>query len=448
MPSRIEITALLLFTGWAQPQLSAGAAASAATQPEAEAVDSVGERCNLFISQLKNGDFAAAETLFAAKVKAALPEAKLAQVWKQLEAVSGPLKTWKIEGRTAVGPNERCEIALTFERNEQKGQVVIVPQSHEVTGLWFGPPTPRELSSGKPWPCAQSTSFHCEDVTVGRQPFVLGATVTAPTGPGPFPGVVLVAGSGPHDRDETIGPNKPFKDIAEGLAAHNIVVLRYDKRTFTYGTKMDPKATTVEEEVIADAVAAVDLVRKRVEVDRHRVFVVGHSLGALLAPEIAKRAGDVTGIVMMAASGRRLPAVVVEQMRYLGTPPAQLADAEKAANAWMQGSLPADATFLGAPVRYWTDLDKRNEVQLVKELKKPVLYVRGERDYQVTAEDEMAWKKGLAGVSQVEFATFPALNHLFIAGSGKSGPAEYQTPGHVDPSVLATLVSFVNEARH
>ena len=98
--------------------------------------------------------------------------------------------------------------------------------------------------------------------------------------------MVLVHGSGPNDRDETIGPNKVFKDLAWGLASRGVTVLRYDKRTYAYATKFDERAVkslTVQGEVIDDALAALQLLLNREEIDPQRVFLLGHSLGATLA---------------------------------------------------------------------------------------------------------------------------------------------------------------------
>ena len=140
-----------------------------------------------------------------------------------------------------------------------------------------------------------------------------------PKGAGPFPAAILVQGSGPQDRDETFGPNAPFRDLAWGLASDGIAVLRYDKRTHAYGTQMaaDPNIT-VREETTDDAVRAVDLLRSTPLVDPARVFLVGHSLGAYLAPRIAAQAaGRLDGIAMLEAPSTALPQLIVMQEEYL-----------------------------------------------------------------------------------------------------------------------------------
>lgn len=295
-------------------------------------------------------------------------------------------------------------------------------------------------------PYADAAKFRSEAVTVGADPWKLPGTLTIPIGGGRFPAAVLLAGSGPQDRDETIGANHVFKDLAEGLSSRGIVVLRYDKRTYAYKT-LDPQKTTVNEEVIQDGVAAVALLRARAEVAHGRIFVVGHSLGAVMAPEVAKKAGQIAGIVLLAPSARKLPAIIVQQMRYLGQASSkELAELERQANEISTHKMPPTQYFFGAPASYYYDLDARDEVAIARSLDVPLLILHGARDYQVIDEDIRIWQNGLKGDAKLRVETFPALNHLFIAGTGKPGPAEYDTPGHVDVAVIGTIASFIANA--
>ncbi len=119
--------------------------------------------------------------------------------------------------------------------------------------------------------------------------------------------MVLVHGSGPQDQDETIGPNKPFTDLAYGLASQNIAVLRYVKRTKQYGADSKSDAPfTVKDEVTDDAIAAVALLAKMPEVNKKQIYVLGHSLGGMLAPRIAAEDPQVAGIIIMAGTARPL----------------------------------------------------------------------------------------------------------------------------------------------
>ena len=142
--------------------------------------------------------------------------------------------------------------------------------------------------------------------------------------------MVLVHGSGPNDRDETIGANKPFRDLAWGLATRSIAVLRYEKRTKQYPGKLMATGVgqfTAQEESIDDALSAVGQLRGTEGIDPKRIFVLGHSLGGTLAPRIGQADPKITGLIIMAGSTRPLEDMVVEQTRYLislnGTPTAE-----------------------------------------------------------------------------------------------------------------------------
>jgi dienelactone hydrolase len=390
-------------------------------------------------SAIRDGDFSVATGHFSATMKAALSPAALEAVWKQTYAAQGQLLTWKILDRQNISGGDEVSVQLTFQSSTAISMLAVASQTGEVSALYF-----KRAQSNAPVtapPYAEQTKFHSEDVSVGG--YKLPGTLTIPNGNGPFPAVVLVHGSGPNDRNETLGPNHPFADIADGLSSQGIAVLRYDKRTL-----MRPAmVATVEDEVIDDAVAAIRLLRARRDVTGDRIFVIGHSLGAVLAPEIAKKAWPVAGIVLLAPSGRKLPQIVAQQARFLGqASPEQLVEIEREADELSAHKMAPSDTFLGAPASYYYDLDARDEVAIARSLDVPILILHGSRDYQVIDEDIRNWQNGLKGDAKVQVDTFPGLNHLFIAGAGKPGPAEYNTPGHVDVAVIATIASFVSNA--
>src|SRR5437762_6976086 len=173
--------------------------------------------------------------------------------------------------------------------------------------------------------------FKEQEVQIGKGEWVLPGTLSVPVGEGPFAAVLLVHGSGPNDRDETIGPNKPFRDLAWGLASQGIVVLRYDKRTKVYPEKMrDLLSTiTVKEEVIDDALDAVSLLRSIAEVSSQRIVVLGHRLGGYLLPRIGAADRGIAGLIVLAGLCRPFEDTILDQFTYIYSLTGTLSDEQQ-----------------------------------------------------------------------------------------------------------------------
>ena len=171
-----------------------------------------------------------------------------------------------------------------------------------ISGLSFRPST-AAVSEYRPPAYVDRNAFNETDVTIGNGEWALPGALTIPRGAGPFPGVVLVHGSGPNDRDESLGPNKIFRDLAWGLASRGVAVLRFDKRTFAHKSKYTPELIpkiTVKEEVVDDVLPAIDLLKGRQKIDPARIFILGHSLGGNLAPWIGSEDKSLAGLIIMA----------------------------------------------------------------------------------------------------------------------------------------------------
>ena len=265
--------------------------------------------------------------------------------------------------------------------------------------------------------------------------------------------VILVHGSGPSDADSTIGPNKIFKDLAWGLASRGVAALRYVKRT----RAVPAPVSSVKEEVLDAARAAVDLARTTPGLDRARVVVAGHSQGGYLAPRIAAEAPGVAGLVLLAAPSRPLQDSLVEQHAYFvkldpgSAEQKRLLAAARAFKARIEDPLlrPDDQVDLpgGGSERggYFLSLRGYRPTEAAAALSIPMLVLQGDRDYQVTAADLQGWKQALGTRTGVTTRRYPALNHLLIAGSGTPRPGEYQTPGHVAEEVVADIAAFVEK---
>ena len=252
----------------------------------------------------------------------------------------------------------------------------------------------------------------------------LPATIMMPADARDVPIVVMVHGSGALDRDETIYTNKPFRDIASGLARKGIATLRYDKRTYVY---RQPVAS-MDDETILDALSAIRLARRH----STRVYLLGHSLGAMLAPVIAERSEEpLAGIIMMAAPARDMEIVVRQQFDYLLPSGASPDFKEQQIENLRQRS-----------PHY---LQPQGQTAAARRLTLPMLILQGERDYQVTMEDYSLWQQVLKGKANVVYHSYPRLNHPFMEGDGKSTPMEYQMEGHVATYVIDDISSFIHQ---
>jgi fermentation-respiration switch protein FrsA (DUF1100 family) len=298
-------------------------------------------------------------------------------------------------------------------------------------------------------------TFHETEITVGNDDWHLPGTLTLPNGKGPFTGVVLVHGPGPDDRDETIYSNHMFKDLAEGLASRGFAVLRYDKRTFVYGAQMSGTSYTLQQETVEDAVRAAALLRAQPSINPRRVFVIAHSLGGYALPRIAKQDDKLAGAVVLAGNARPIEDVVLDQATYTTQARVNLtqneirrfdnlkAEVEKVKRL-QPGAKDTPPVVLGLPSAYLLDLKFYNPVAEMKGMSLPVLFLQGERDFQVTMKDFEIWRSGLAGRKAVSFHSYPALNHLFMAGEGKPTPAEYRIPSNVSAQVVGDIAAWLS----
>ncbi|MCX6144286.1 MAG: alpha/beta fold hydrolase [Ignavibacteriales bacterium] len=428
-----------------------GAALSPAQQTDQVRKDEPTAAGKVFVDLLAKGDYANAVAMFDSTMKSVMPEARLKETWESVTAQVGPLKgmpgvkTQKYQAYDIVLVTCQCE-RKTFDTR------VVFDASGRIAGLFFAGATPEYKSPSY----VNRGAFKEEEVMVGSGEWSLHGTLSVPGGEGPFAAIVLVHGSGPNDRDETIGPNKPFRDLAWGLASKGVAVLRYEKRTKEHGSKLVAlkNTLTVKEETIDDALAALALLRKTEGIDAKRIYVLGHSLGGMLVPRIGKLDAGIAGFVVLAGLTRPLEDVILEQMTYIIGLKGSLSDADKKqleeirkqvdkVKNFKESDVNSSELVFATPPSYWIDVRGYDPPEVARTLAHPMLVLQGERDYQVTMKDFERWKAALGGKSSVEFKSYPKLNHLFIEGEGKSIPSEYDKVGHVAEYVIEDIAGWI-----
>lgn len=413
------------------------------------------ERANGIVDQLMADEVEPVAAMFNDRMKAAVTVEQLRGGLASARLQAGPFKA-RVDARGQMrGAMHAVVVTCEFERNNVEVAVAF-DEADKIAGLSIRPATTTTEPYATPAYVTPS-AFTDVPVTVDAGGWPLPGLISMPLGDGQFPAVVLVHGSGPGDRDESVGPNKPFRDLAWGLASRGIAVLRYDKRTRVHAQRAQAlKEVTVKDETIDDALAAVAVLRATPKVRGDRVFVLGHSLGGMLAPRIGAADPKLAGLVAMAGAVRPLEDSIVSQTRYLAELDGQVTDIERSQleefermaariKALKPGDPPISTPPFGAPASYFIDLNGYNPPAAAASLKVPMLVLQGERDYQVTMEDFAAWQKALAGHPGTVLKSYPSLNHLFMAGSGKPNPGEYQTAGHIAEAVVADIASWIKE---
>ena len=332
-----------------------------------------------------------------------------------------------------------------------------------------GPNRPQEPEEPYPY---EATDVGFESAAAG---VTLAGTLTIPPGSGPHPAVVLVSGSGPQDRDETVFGHRPFLVLADHLTRRGIAVLRYDDRGV--GESTGDISTAVTPDFADDAEGAVRYLRTLPAIDEQKIGIIGHSEGAIVAPIVANRSDDVAFVILLAGTGvdgRKLlvmqliainramgvseevtqerSALQVQLLGLLSTVQDDSTAAEQAreilAGAGVTGQAVDGqvAALLNPWMRYFLVYDPLPEL---RELQVPVLSIWGAKDMQVPPEGnrepvDQALRD--SGNPDVTSTVLPDLNHLLQTAENGS-PAEYVTIEETMSPVALDAISEWIEAR-
>ncbi len=395
--------------------------------------------------------------LFTDEVKAQLPQVSFEGIWPQLTALCGAFVGFG-EMTTQDIQGYKVYLQRLDMENQDLDMSLAVDASGKVGGLNFAPAKTVEAA-----PAELPQGIVEEDVFIGEGERELPGTLTLPAEGDNFPGVVLVHGSGPNDRDESVGQTKLFRDLAWTLAQNGIASVRYDKRTNVYGEKIAAQVQsdfTVEEETIQDAILAGKIMKSDARINAEKTFLIGHSMGAMLGPRIATESeGLFTGLVLV--SGTPLPltdiilaqnedglAKLPEDQRAAQQP---LVDAEQQKLKTLSTATAEEAralTVFGIPGYYLYEMGQYDAAKLALDLQLPTFILQGGKDFQVTeANGYDAWQKALGEQDFITYKLYPELNHVMMAYTGdpalQGTVAEYNTPANVDQTVAQDIIAWI-----
>ena len=407
-------------------------------------------RADEFFETMNQGKFDVAHGFFDESVKDKISADELKLFWLRLENSLGTYTS--VDGAQSSVQGDFYQVILTcgFTKGSQPFTFVF-NKSEKLVGFFIAPkPTESEYAL----PAYADTTLYTEkEVKIAFAGGEMAGVFTSPKNASNFPVVIMVHGSGPSDMDETIGSNKPFKDLAMGLASKGIGSIRYVKRSMVYPNSFS-KAFTVKEEVLDDALTAVKLAETLTGVNKSQIYLFGHSLGGMLAPRIASLAPSLKGIILAAAPARKLADLVSEQNAYLykasgdttalGKQQFMESQEEIAKSRLLKlGAIAPDSMIMGAPASYWIDLNNHDQVATAKKIGSRILVIQGGNDFQVSVQDFNIWKSALATNKNASFRLYPELNHLLSAQKEKGNGNQYRIPANVDLNLINDIAIWI-----
>lgn len=416
-----------------------------------------------FVTRLMDGsDLTEDYARFTPQMRAAVSFDNLNSLWAQMLAIGGAFVQFAGETVSSVGDDGYTTLTQSIEmQNLSLRCTVVLDTDGRIAGLGFAP-----VAKTTP-EASQTTHGHEEEVKIGEEPWVLPGTLTLPEGVNaPVPAVVLVHGSGPNDRDESVGAVKPFRDLADSLAQRGIAVLRYDKRTYVYGPEIAASEEimntfTAEEETIQDALAAGRLLAQDGRIDSQRIYIVGHSLGAMLAPRIVSESdGLFAGMALLCGANASLLDIMIRQNEdaIAALPEEQRATYEAMLEEVRQiaADLPKmtaeeaqSISILGQPGYYfWEMAQHPTAAELIQSLALPTLLINGERDFQVTPQEgRETWGKTLNLDADYIDYLWADVNHMMmkpdVEPSIAGTTAEYAVACTLDEDVADAIAAFI-----
>ena len=410
------------------------------------------DRSQTFFALLEQEKFDEAYTGFSTDFQAKVSKDKLKQVWYSLSAQLGVLVEVNLVSSKTEGDYSVVTVDVKFDKDVQNF-LLAFDKSEKM--VWFTP-LPKKVNRVYSKPTYGDTALYKETEVQIKTPGHTNALVgvlTQPKGASNFPIVVMVHGSGPSDMDATVGSNRPFKDLAAGLADKGIASIRYVKRTMVYPGEFSG-AFTVKEEVLDDAVAAVALAQMIPGVNKQQIYLLGHSLGGMLAPRLATLVPNLNGLILLGAPARNLIDLSIDQntdayslskdttVAGKNQITAHISDLQKV-KGLKPGLIKPDSVVFGLPASYWIDLNQYDQVGVAKKLKQRIFVGQGGYDFQVSMKDYNLWMEGLGKKKNATLKLYPTLNHLMTPQKEKGTVKQYEVPSNVSVDLINDISTWI-----
>ena len=406
---------------------------------EVQKLSELGELSKKLALQMNEGEFKETHDNFAPIMKLQLTTDVLQEAWDESVADMGNYKNIREINEEISGAGTVVYVILDYDNS---GIQVLFSYNTDkkLGGLWI---------SFAPYDSVTyDGSFEEIKISLGDSKNLIEGVFTLPKNVKNPPVAILVHGSGNHDADESIGVNKPFRDLANGLARKGIAVIRYKENV--------PKSFdefTIQDDSLDGAAHAIKYAQNCGKVDKDKIIIIGHSLGGMMAPKIAADNKEVDGIVSLAGSPRRLEDIILDQVSILNKADKSISDVVyKLALAQAKAQVKkvkdlkesSSESILGYPASYWYSLNQVDTPSLVKELDIPIFIAQGSEDFQVYADiDYVEWQEVLKDKDNVTFRLYDNLNHLFMTANGRMDTTEYNIKGTVEQKVIDDIAKWI-----
>jgi dienelactone hydrolase len=416
------------------------------------------------VEALKAKDYALASQRFAKEMRREITLTMLENFWKQFLAKCGG-ELYELDNVIRDEHNTYYWVYPSYKAKKDRWQFRIGFDDNDSISAFhidrYLPP-PQKNSWRLPSYVAADSVTERQFIINKDKDYETTAFLTIPTWKTKVPCVIFVHDAGPWDKDASRYSNKPFFDLAWGLATHGIASVRIDKRTYLHYKKIaeNKESISAKFDTEEDIYQIISQLITRKDIDADQLFLIGQGVGATICPRIIQNSKVIKGAVLLAPYGRQLEDALLEEFEYvmkldtLSKYENKKKAIEKLKNQVKNVKSPTltllsrtEELPLETPASYWLDLKNYDCFSVLKKTNTPALILRGERDYRTSQEDFDLWKKRLdQSMSQQELYTFisyPLLNNIFMPGEEKSSPLEYHEPKNVSKQVVDDISKWV-----